>query len=51
MRFYHTYAEEGAIGLAVSVAKASHPSTLELELLRKALLRLRGVTRKQAASA
>ena len=49
MRFYHTYAEEGAIGMAVSVAKSSHPCTLELELLRKAQLRLRGMAKKKSA--
>ena len=50
MRFFHTYAEEGAIGLAVTVAKSSHPSTLELALLRKALMRLQASRAKAAAA-
>ena len=42
-RFFHTYAEEGAIGLAVTVTKGSHKGRLEHTLLQKHLLRLQAL--------
>ena len=46
-RFFHTYAEEGAIGIAVSLSKTSHRMSLELTLLQKMLLRVKAMAVKE----
>ena len=47
-RFFHTYCEEGAIGLAVALAHETHRTTLEEQLLRKQLLRVETMCLKRA---
>ena len=46
-RFHHTYCEEGAIGVAVDVAQASHPASLEDAVLVKSHMRLKAIMCKE----